>query len=132
MVVQNTDAADVVGCTLELGGCADNVVEIQVGDSRLGTGVQGPLHGVLEVVGGDVLAVVKLDVVPEVEGVGTLVVTDVPARGYVGDDVEVLVYGDEAAEDLYYYEGGAGIGSEGGVEGGRIGEEPGEFAPSAC
>ena len=77
--------------------------------------------------GGYGLAVVELDVVSQVEGEGPLVVAEVPPGGDVGDDVEVGVDGDEAAEDLDDYKCGAGVGGEGGVEGGGVGEEAGKL-----
>ena len=81
--------------------------------------------------GGDGLAIVELDVVSQVEGVGPFVVAEVPPGGDVGDDVEVGVDGDEAAEDLDDYKGGAGVRGEGGVQGGGVGEEAGELTTRA-
>ena len=123
IVVQDANAADAVGRALELGGGAYDVVQVEVGDGGFGTGVQGPLHGEFEVVGCHGLAVVELDVVSQVEGEGPLVVAEVPPGGDVGDDVEVGVDGNEAAEDLDDYECGTGVGGEGGVQGGGVGEE---------
>ncbi len=82
------------------------------------SGLAGPLQGVLEVGGGDKpVGVLEDDVLTEVEGVDLAVGADLPARGDVGDDLEVFVDGDEAAEDLDDVGGRGGVAGQGGIEG---------------
>ena len=59
---------------------ADDVVEVDVADGGLRVRVEGALHRVLEVVGGDAAgAVVEEDVGAQVEGVDGAVAADVPS-----------------------------------------------------
>ena len=121
VLVDDLDAADVVGAAVELVAHADDVTQVvEDGGGEVG-GVGGAFEAVLDVLGGDAAAVVEDDVVAQEEGVDEAALGDLPALGDVGDDLEVEVEADEATEDLSGVLGGAGVADLDGVEdGGRV------------
>ena len=66
----------------------------------MGCSVRRALEGVLNVLGGDGLAVMELGVAAQVEGVGLAVLADVPALRQVGRDLQPRVERHETAEHL--------------------------------
>ena len=98
----------------------DDVVQVGVCGGGAGIGVQGPLQGVLDVVGGDGLAVVEGGVGAQSEGVGEAVAAHLPALREVGRELEVQVDGDESAEELHDDGRSGGVGRVVRVEGRRV------------
>jgi hypothetical protein len=83
-------------------------VQLRVADDRRGVGgvrirrgaVERSLDGSLDVVGGDLFAVVKADALAEEEAVRLALVVDDPTLGDVRLDLPVFVVVDEASEDV--------------------------------
>ena len=127
IVTQHSDAAHAVCRPVQHGLGPDDVVQVQIGHRGLGSRVQGPFHTVFEVLRGDGLAVVKFDVLSQVEGVSPTVVGYVPPFGYIGDYVQVCVNAHQSAVDLYYQGRRGGIAGEGRVQGRWVAKEPREL-----
>ncbi len=68
---------------------------------RFGEGIGDPFQGPLDIIGSHRLAVVKLRVLAQVEGVYATVAADFPTLGQVGHNVQVTIDRDQSTENLH-------------------------------
>ena len=97
---------------LRLAGVVDDVGHIGA--------VDGAVEGVGHVLGGAGGAVVEGDVLPDLEVDGD-VVHLLPALGHIGDDLAVLILGQQGREDVVGHHHGGDLLTHMGIHGGHIG-----------